>query len=111
MYPPQIQGGLLGNSDYQAYDGELILKQQEMAQARMQEDIRAAQEAQQAAVAAQQAAQRAAQQAKIDQIKKLTAPVAKTTVNSNNGGPKGNNDSWQGTNSSGTAKKGFSFGL
>jgi len=39
------------------------------------------------------------------------APVAKTTVNSNNGGPKGNNDSWQGTNSSGTAKKGFSFGL
>ena len=59
----------------------------------------------------QQAAQRAAQQAQIDQIKKLTAPVAKTTVNSNNGGLKGNNDSWQGTNSSGTAKKGFSFGL
>ncbi len=39
------------------------------------------------------------------------APVVTSTVNSNNGGPKGNNDSWQGTNSSGTAKKGFSFGL
>ena len=117
---PQIQGGLLANSPYQA-DGN----EQALAQARMQEDIRAEQAAQQAAVAQatanrnmqaqiaaaeQQAAQRAAQQAKIDQIKKLTAPVAKTTVNSNNGGPKGNN-SWQGTNSSGTAKKGFSFGL
>ena len=42
---PQIQGGLLGNSPYPAYDGELALKEQEMAQARMQEDIRAAQEA------------------------------------------------------------------
>jgi len=74
---PQIQGGLLGNSPYQA-DGN----EQALAQARMQEDIRAEQAAQQAAVAEQQAAQRAAQQAKIDQIKKLTAPVAKSTVNS-----------------------------
>jgi len=77
MYPPQIQGGLLDNSPYQA-DGN----EQALAQARMQEDIMAAQAAQQAAVAEQQAAQRAAQQAKIDQIKKLTAPVAKSTVNS-----------------------------
>jgi len=100
MYPPQIQGGLLVNSPYQA-DGN----EQALAQARMQEDIRAAQEAE------ANAAYVAEQQAKIDQINRLTAPVAKTTVNSNNGGPKGNNDSWKGTNSSGTAKKGFSFGL
>ena len=99
MYPPQIQGGLLVNSPYQA-DGN----EQALAQARMQEDIRAAQEAE------ANAAYVAEQQAKIDQINRLTAP--KTTVNSSNGdGPKGNNDSWQGTNSSGTAKKGFSFGL
>ena len=124
MYPPQIQGGLLGNSDYQAYDGELILKQQEMAQARMLEDIRAAQEAED--FAASNAAFVAKQEADLIKLNQLVntqtfaserkpapyvAPVAKTTVNSNNGGPKGNNDSWQGTNSSGTAKKGFSFGL
>ena len=113
MYPPQIQGGLLGNSDYQAYDGELILKQQEMAQARMQEDIRAAQEAEKFAAFV---AKQEADLIKLNQLNNAVAPVVappvvKTTVNSNNGGAKGNNDSWQGTNSSGTAKKGFSFGL
>ena len=39
------------------------------------------------------------------------APVVRSNGgNGGNGAPKGNN-SWQGTNSSGTAKKGFSFGL
>ena len=80
MYPPQIQGGLLGNSPYQA-DGN----EQALAQARMLEDIRAAQEAE------ADAAFVAEQQAKIDQIKKLTAPVVLapapvSTVNSNGDG-------------------------
>ena len=108
---PQIQGGLLGNSPYQANGNE-----QALAQARMQEDIRAAQEAED--FAAQNAAFVAKQEAQIAQLKQLNnavapvvaSPAAKSTVNSNNGGPKGNN-SWQGTNSSGTAKKGFKFGL
>ncbi len=82
MYPPQIQGGLLGNSDYQAYDGELILKQQEMAQARMLEDIRAAQEAED--FAASNAAFVAKQEADLIKLNQLVnpAPVFKSTVNS-----------------------------
>ena len=80
MYPPQIQGGLLGNSPYQA-DGN----EQALAHARMLEDIRAAQEAE------ANAAFVAEQQAKIDQIKRLTAPVVSapapvSTVNSNGDG-------------------------
>jgi len=99
---PQIQGGLLNNSPYQA-DGN----EQALAQARMLEDIRAAQEAEaNAAFVAKQEAQIA----QLKQLNNAVSPVAKSTVNSNNGGPKGNN-SWKGTNSSGTAKKGFSFGL
>lgn len=109
MYPSQV----LGRSDYQAYDGELALKEQEMAQARMQEDIRAAQEAEKFAAFV---AKQEADLIKLNQLNNAVAPVVappvvRSTVNSNNGGPKGNNDSWQGTNSSGTAKKGFSFGL
>jgi hypothetical protein len=106
MYPSQI----LGSSDYQAYDGELALKEQEMAQARMLEDIRAAQEAED--FAAKNAAFVAKQEAdliKLNQLNNAVSPVVRT--GGGNGGPKGNNDSWQGTNSSGTAKKGFSFGL
>jgi len=108
MYPPQIQGGLLVNSPYQA-DGN----EQALAQARMQEDIRAAQEAEKFAAFV---AKQEADLIKLNQLNNAVAPVVappvvKTTVNSNNGGAKGNNDSWQGTNSSGTAKKGFSFGL
>ena len=82
MYPPQIQGGLLGNSDYQAYDGELILKQQEMAQARMLEDIRAAQEAED--FAASNAAFVTKQEADLIKLNQLVnpAPVFKSTVNS-----------------------------
>ena len=90
-------------------ENQQALARQEADRVRQATEFQAAMQAE--ADYNQQAAQRAAQQAKIDQIKKLTAPVAKTTVNSNNGGPKGNNNSWQGTNSSGTAKKGFSFGL
>ena len=109
---PQIQGGLLGNSPYQRE----LDSGSRFAQARMQEDIRAAQEA--ADFAAKNAAFVAKQEAdliKLSQLNNVVAPVvappvAKSTVNSNNGGPKGNN-SWKGTNSSGTAKKGFSFGL
>ena len=104
-------GGLLNNSPYQA-DGN----EQALAQAGMIEDIRAAQEA--ADFAAKNAAFVAKQEAdliKLSQLNNVVAPVVappvvRSTVNSNNGGPKGNN-SWKGTNSSGTAKKGFSFGL
>ena len=95
MYPSQI----LGSSDYQAYDGELALKEQEMAQARQAENIRAAQEA--ADFAALNAAFVAKQEAdliKLNQLNNAVAPVyrapviTKSTVNSNNGdGPKGNN--------------------
>ena len=95
MYPSQI----LGSSDYQAYDGELALKEQEMAQARQAENIRAAQEA--ADFAAKNAAFVAKQEAdliKLNQLNNAVAPVyrapviTKSTVNSNNGdGPKGNN--------------------
>jgi uncharacterized membrane protein YccC len=113
---PQIQGGLLNNSPYQRE----LDSGSRFAQARQAEDIRLSQEAVkevqdlQAFVAKQEA-----QLAQLKQLNNAVAPVAapvvappvaKSTVNSNNGGPKGNN-SWQGTNSSGTAKKGFSFGL
>ena len=88
-----------------------------MAQARQAENIRAAQEA--ADFAAKNAAFVAKQEAdliKLSQLNNVVAPVVAPPVvrsnggNGGNGGPKGNN-SWQGTNSSGTAKKGFSFGL
>jgi hypothetical protein len=110
---PQIQGGLLGNSPYQRE----LDSGSRFAQARMQEDIRAAQEA--ADFAAKNAAFVAKQEAdliKLNQLNNAVAPVVAPPVvrrnggNGGNGGPKGNN-SWKGTNSSGTAKKGFSFGL
>ena len=75
MYPSQI----LGSSDYQAYDGE-------MAQARMQEDIRAAQEAEaNAAFVAKQEAQIA----QLKQLNNAVSPVVRT--GGGNGGPKGDN--------------------
>jgi len=112
MYPPQIQGGLLGNSDYQAYDGELILKQQEMAQARMLEDIRAAQEAED--FAASNAAFVAKQEADLIKLNQLLnpAPVVKSTINSSDGdGPKGNNSSGGYGKSQAPGEAGSRFGL
>ena len=86
MYPSQI----LGSSDYQAYDGELALKEQEMAQARQAENIRAAQEA--ADFAAKNAAFVAKQEAdliKLNQLNNAVSPVVRT--GGGNGGPKGDN--------------------
>ena len=86
MYPSQI----LGSSDYQAYDGELALKEQEMAQARQAENIRAAQEA--ADFAALNAAFVAKQEAdliKLNQLNNAVSPVVRT--GGGNGGPKGDN--------------------
>ena len=117
---PQIQGGLLGNSPYPAYDGELALKEQEMAQARMQEDIRAAQEA--ADFAASNAAFVAKQEADLIKLNQLlntapavtpvvAPPVVRSTVNSNNGGPKGNNSSGGYAKSKAPNEAGSRFGL
>jgi len=112
MYPPQIQGGLLGSSDYQAYDGELVLKEQEMAQARMLEDIRAAQEAED--FAASNAAFVAKQEADLIKLNQLLnpAPVVKSTINSSDGdGPKGNNSSGGYGKSQAPGEAGSRFGL
>ena len=91
---PQIQGGLLANSPYQA-DGN----EQALAQARMQEDIRAAQEA--ADFAASNAAFVAKQEADLIKLNQLVntqpvvaattpapyvAPVVRSTVNSGGNG-------------------------
>jgi len=108
MYPPQIQGGLLGSSDYQAYDGELVLKEQEMAQARMLEDIRAAQEAEKFASFV------AKQEADLIKLNQLLnpAPVVKSTINSSDGdGPKGNNSSGGYGKSQAPGEAGSRFGL
>ena len=112
---PQIQGGLLANSPYQA-DGN----EQALAQARMQEDIRAAQEA--ADFAASNAAFVAKQEADLIKLNQLlntapavtpvvAPPVVRSTVNSNNGGPKGNNSSGGYAKSKAPNEAGSRFGL
>jgi hypothetical protein len=81
MYPSQIQGGILNNSPYQA-DGN----EQALAQARMLEDIKAAQEAEaNAAFVAKQEAQIA----QLKQLNNAVSPVVRT--GGGNGGPKGDN--------------------
>jgi hypothetical protein len=103
---PQIQGGLLNNSPYQRE----LDSGSRFAQARQAEDIRLSQEAVKEAQDFQAfVAKQEAQLAQLNQLNNAVSPVVRT--GGGNGGPKGNNDSWQGTNSSGTAKKGFSFGL
>ena len=101
---PQIQGGLLGNSPYQRE----LDSGSRFAQARMQEDIRAAQEA--ADFAASNAAFVAKQEAdliKLNQLNNAVAPVVAPPVvrrnggNGGNGGPKGNNNSGGSTYSGG----------
>ena len=100
MYPSQIESGLLNGTPFAS--SNIV----DLSAARQAEDLAAQQRAAkikaeaQAAAILKQASEAAAAQ----------AAAQRSTVNSNNGGPKGNN-SWQGTNSSGTAKKGFSFGL
>lgn len=104
--PSQIQGGLLVNSPYQRE----LDSGSRFAQARQAEDIRLSQEAVKEAQDFQAfVAKQEAQLAQLNQLNNAVSPVVRT--GGGNGGPKGNNDSWQGTNSSGTAKKGFSFGL
>lgn len=101
MYPSQIESGLLNGTPFAS--SNIV----DLSAARQAEDLAAQQRAAQIKAEAQAAAiLKQASEAAAAQ-----AAAQKTTVNSNNGGAKGNNDSWQGTNSSGTAKKGFSFGL
>jgi hypothetical protein len=102
MYPSQI----LGSSDYQAYDGELALKEQEMAQARQAENIRAAQEAED--FAAQNAAFVAKQKADLIKLNQLNAAAAssgnnKSTVNS---GRNSAGNGFNASNPSGSLKSG-----
>jgi len=81
MYPSQIQGGILNNSPYQA-DGN----EQALAQARMLEDIKAAQEAEDTAAFV---AKQEAQLAQLKQLNNAVSPVVRT--GGGNGGPKGDN--------------------
>jgi hypothetical protein len=108
---PQIQGGLLNNSPYQA-DGN----EQALAQARMLEDIRAAQEAEDNAAFV---AKQEADLIKLNQLLNtapvvtpvVAPPVVRSTVNSNNGGPKGNNSSGGYAKSKAPNEAGSRFGL
>ena len=111
MYPSQIQGGILNNSPYQA-DGN----EQALAQARMLEDIRAAQEAEDNAAFV---AKQEADLIKLNQLLNtapvvtpvVAPPVVRSTVNSNNGGPKGNNSSGGYAKSKAPNEAGSRFGL
>jgi len=93
MYPSQIQGGILNNSPYQA-DGN----EQALAQARMLEDIKAAQEAEDAAAFV---AKQEADLIKLNQLLNTAPVVRRNGGNGGNGGPKGNNNSGGSTYSGG----------